>query len=138
MELEYKLAAIIGSCINEDQLTSARLCYLSAAATQKITQEQHVFLKKTADHKEQYLKDQMRQFELDKQGVELHTELSNQVDVFEVTPLPSEEVTAENVAKAAEGLSIKERLTRNVFIGFPGIGETPFSKRNFVQDIDAD
>lgn len=104
MELEYKLAAIIGICINEDQLTSARLCYLTAAENQKITQEQHIFLKKTADHKEQYLKDQMRNFELDKQAVELHTELSNEVDIFEVTPLPSEDVTADNVEKAAAGM----------------------------------
>lgn len=116
MELEYKLAAIIGSCINEDQLVTARLCYIKAAETKKINIEQYHFLKKSADHKEQNLKDQMKQFELDRLTVDLHTDMSNSVDIFEVTPMEScgsvsalEDVslTAENVAKVASTLTLK-------------------------------
>lgn len=101
MELEFKLSAIIGSCINEDQLSTARLCYLKAAETRKINIEQYHFLKKTADHKEKWLKDQMAAFELDRLAVDLHTDMGNEVDIFSTTDLPK------TVAEAAEGLTVK-------------------------------
>ena len=107
MELEYKLAAIIGSCVNEGQLKTARLCYLKAAETQKINIEQYHFLKKSADHKEKWLKDQMDEFELDRLAVDLHTDMSEPVDIFEVLPLENTDVTSANVAKVADTMTIK-------------------------------
>jgi hypothetical protein len=147
MELEYKLANFIDSCLNEGQLLTARNCYIHAATLKRITQEQYVFLRKLADHKERKLQNQTSSYTQTAVSINNEIVYAAEVDIFAETPLPPnhiiriyepKEVTAENVAKVAEGLSIKERLTKNVFIGFPSISETPFSKRNIVNDIDAD
>ena len=60
MELEYKLAAIIGSCVNEGQLFTARECILKAS--NRLMHDEFVYLRKLADHKERALKQQMVDF----------------------------------------------------------------------------
>jgi hypothetical protein len=60
MELEYKLAAIIGSCVNEGQLFTARECILKAGA--RLMHDEFAFLTHLADHKETALKQQMVDF----------------------------------------------------------------------------
>lgn len=110
MEIEYKLSAIIDSCINESQLVTARICYLKAAESKKITQEQYIFLKKSADHKEKFLKDQMAQFELERLSVELHTDMSEVVDIMETTALkPAIRIyEPKTVEEAAEGITSRK------------------------------
>lgn len=104
MELEYQLKSFIDSCLNEGQLETARNCYLLAAESRKITQEQYIFLRKLADHKERELKEQIRLFELHRRRIVSDTEFAKEVDIFEVTPLPSEDVTAANVERVAAGM----------------------------------
>lgn len=109
MELEYKLAAIIGSCVNENQLFTARQCILQAS--KKLTHDEFVFLTKLADHKEQALKEQLETF-IDK----VADFKANETPVIEphesdgspvITDFSNEDVTADNVAMVAETLTIK-------------------------------
>jgi hypothetical protein len=60
MELEYKIAAIIGSCVNEGQLFTARECVRKAIS--RLTHDEGVYLRKLADHKETALRQQMLEF----------------------------------------------------------------------------
>ena len=60
MELEYKIAAIIGSCVNEGQLFTARECILKAG--NRLMHDEFAFLTHLADHKETALKQQMADF----------------------------------------------------------------------------
>ena len=113
MELEYKLAAIINSCKHDIQILAARNCYIQAAETKKITAEQYAFLKRLADQREAYLKDQRIKFETNVRTMQqIDIEESPKVDIFEVTLKPDttiriyepEDVTAANVEKAAAGM----------------------------------
>jgi hypothetical protein len=104
MELEYQLKSFIDSSINEGQLETARNCYILAAESKKITQEQFIFLKRLAAFKLKELKDQMSAFETDRLNISHEIVCADEVDIFEVTPLISEDVTAENVAKVAAGM----------------------------------
>jgi hypothetical protein len=106
MELEYKLAAIIGSCVNEGQLFTARECVLQAG--NRLTSEEYVYLRKLADHKEVALKNQMVKFANDTENVAavLQCTMVN-IPVTEscgLVALEPIDVTAENVAKVAAGI----------------------------------
>lgn len=125
MELEYKIAAIIGSCVNEGQLFTARECLLKGQS--KLPYEAFVFLCKLADHKETALKQQMADFtkntcdvaiELQCTTVGLPISESNRLIALEPIPYESdgspvitdftdEELTAENIAKVASTLILK-------------------------------
>ena len=95
MELEYKLAAIIGSCVNEGQLFTARECILKAS--NRLMHDEFVYLRKLADHKETALKQQMIDFANNTETV---------AKELEVLPLEDVSVTSDNVAKAAEEMKL--------------------------------
>ena len=96
MELEYKLAAIIGSCVNEGQLFTARECILKAS--NRLMHDEFVYLRKLADHKETALKQQMVDFANNTEAV---------ANELEVLPLENTDVTSDNVAKVADTMTIK-------------------------------
>jgi len=109
MELEYKLAAIIGSCINEGQLFTARECILKAG--QKLHYEAFVFLRKLADHKETALKQQMVDFANNTEAVanELQCTTVN-IPVVEscgLIALEDVSLSAENVERVANQITLK-------------------------------
>ena len=125
MELEYKIAAIIGSCVNEGQLFTARECLLKGQS--KLPYEAFVFLFKLADHKETALKQQMADFtkntcdvaiELQCTTVGLPISESNRLIALEPIPYESdgspvitdftdEDLTTENIAKVASSITLK-------------------------------
>jgi len=125
MELEYKLAAIIGSCVNEGQLFTARECILKAVP--KLHHEAFVFLRKLADHKETALKQQMVDFAdnteavaKDLQCTTIGLPISESQRLIALEPIPyesdgspvitdftDEELTSENVAKVASSITLK-------------------------------
>lgn len=96
MELEYKLEAIIGSCVNEGQLFTARECILKAS--NRLMHDEFVYLRKLADHKETALKQQMVDFANNTEAV---------ANELEVLPLENTDVTSDNVAKVADTMTIK-------------------------------
>ena len=106
MELEYKLAAIIGSCVNEGQLFTARECVLKANT--RLTSDEYIYLRKLADHKELALKEQMVKFASDtiKVAAELQCTMVNipAMESCGLVALEDIELTAANVEKAAAGM----------------------------------
>jgi hypothetical protein len=125
MELEYKLAAIIGSCVNEGQLFTARQCLLKAET--QLSYEEFVYLRKLADHKETALKQQMVDFAnnteavaKDLQCTTIGLPISESQRLIALEPIPyesdgspvitdftDEELTTENVAKVASSIILK-------------------------------
>lgn len=93
MELEYKLAAIIGSCVNEGQLFTARECILKAG--NRLMHDEFVYLRKLADHKETALKQQMVDFANNTEAV---------TNELEVLPLDDASLNSDNVEKCALGI----------------------------------
>ncbi len=125
MELEYKLAAIIGSCVNEGQLFTARECILKAS--KRLTHDEFAFLTHLADHKETALKEQMAKFAenteavaKDLQCTTIGLPISESQRLIALEPIPyesdgspvitdftDEELTTENVAKVASSITLK-------------------------------
>jgi hypothetical protein len=109
MELEYKLAAIIGSCVNEGQLFTARECVLMAS--KRLTHDEFVYLIKLANHKETALKQQMVDFANNTEAVanELQCTTVN-IPVVEscgLIALEDVSLTAENVERVANTITLK-------------------------------
>lgn len=109
MELEYKLAAIIGSCVNEGQLFTARECILKAG--NRLMHDEFVYLRKLADHKETALKQQMADFTKNTEAVanELQCNTVN-IPVQEscgLIALEDVSLSSDNVAKVAAEITLK-------------------------------
>lgn len=109
MELEYKIAAIIGSCVNEGQLFTARECLLKGQS--KLPYEAFVFLRKLADHKETALKQQMVDFAKNTEAIasELQCNTVN-LPVQEscgLIALEDVSLSSDNVAKVAAEITLK-------------------------------
>jgi len=125
MELEYKLAAIIGSCVNEGQLFTARECILKAG--NRLMHDEFAFLTHLADHKETALKQQMVDFANNTEAVANELQcttiglpISESQRLIALEPIPyesdgspvitdftDEELTSENVAKVASSIILK-------------------------------
>ena len=109
MELEYKLAAIIGSCVNEGQLFTARECILKAS--NRLMHDEFVYLRKLADHKETALKQQMVDFAKNTELVATELQcVTVNIPVVEscgLIALEDVSVTSANVAKVADTMTIK-------------------------------
>ncbi len=106
MELEYKLAAIIGSCVNEGQLFTARECVLKANT--RLTSDEYIYLRKLADHKETALRLQMFDFGISTKEVaaDLQCTMVNIPAIKNCAFVALEDIapTAANVEKAAAGM----------------------------------
>ena len=108
MELEYKIAAIIGSCVNEGQLFTARECILKAG--KRLMHDEFVYLKKLADHKEVALRNQMVEFAKDTAKIagEIQCAIVNiPTNGYPIIALEDVEVTSDNVAKVAAEITLK-------------------------------
>ena len=109
MELEYKIAAIIGSCVNEGQLFTARECILKAG--KRLMHDEFAFLTHLADHKETALKQQMADFTKNTEAVATELQCTTvNIPVVEscgLIALEDVEVTSDNVAKVAETITLK-------------------------------
>lgn len=123
MELEYKIAAIIGSCVNEGQLFTARECILKAG--NRLMNDEFVYLCKLADHKEVALRNQMVEFARDTAKIAGEIECAiisipvnnaagiSVLEPFEsdgtpvITDFTDEDLTTENIAKVASTLILK-------------------------------
>ena len=109
MELEYKLAAIIGSCVNEGQLFTARECILKAGS--RLMHDEFAFLTHLADHKETALREQMAKFAENTEAVakELQCTTVN-IPVVEscgLIALEDVSLSAENVERVANTITLK-------------------------------
>ena len=109
MELEYKLAAIIGNCVNEGQLFTARECILKAG--NRLMHDEFAFLTHLADHKETALKAQMLEFRTNAAilAADLQCTTVN-IPVVEscgVIALEDVSLTAENVERVANTITLK-------------------------------
>ena len=109
MKLEYKLAAIICSCVNEGQLFTARECILKAS--NRLMHDEYVYLRKLADHKETALKQQMVDFAKNTELVATELQcVTVNIPVVEscgLIALEDVSVTSANVAKVADTMTIK-------------------------------
>ena len=108
MELEYKLAAIIGSCVNEGQLFTARECVLKAS--KRLTHDEFVYLKKLADHKEVALRNQMVEFAKDTAKIagEIQCAIVNiPTNGYPILALEDVSLSSDNVAKVAAEITLK-------------------------------
>jgi hypothetical protein len=109
MELEYKLAAIIGSCVNEGQLFTARECVLMAS--KRLTHDEFAFLTHLADHKETALKAQMLEFRTNAAILAADLQCTTvSIPVVEscgLIALEDVSLTAENVERVANTITLK-------------------------------
>ena len=109
MELEYKLAAIIGSCVNEGQLFTARECILKAS--KRLTHDEFAFLTHLADHKETALKAQMLEFRTNAAILAADLQCTTvSIPVVEscgLIALEDVSLTAENVERVANTITLK-------------------------------
>ena len=111
MELEYKIAAIIGSCVNEGQLFTARECVRKAIS--RLTHDEGVYLRKLADHKETALRQQMLEFRNNAEAVATELQCTTETKLIltkhylGLVSLEDVSVTSNNVAKVAETITVK-------------------------------
>ena len=109
MELEYKLAAIIGSCVNEGQLFTARECILKAS--NRLMHDEFAFLTHLADHKETALKQQMVDFANNTEAVATELQCTTvNIPVVEscgLIALEDVSLSSDNVAKVAAEINLK-------------------------------
>ena len=109
MELEYKLAAIIGSCVNEGQLFTARECILKAG--NRLMHDEFAFLTHLADHKETALKQQMLEFRTNAAILAADLQCSTvSIPVVEscgLIALEDVSLSSDNVAKVAAEITLK-------------------------------
>jgi phosphopantetheinyl transferase (holo-ACP synthase) len=109
MELEYKLAAIIGSCVNEGQLFTARECILKAG--NRLMHDEFAFLTHLADHKETALKAQMLEFRTNAAILAADLQCTTvSIPVVEscgLIALEDVSISAENVERVANTITLK-------------------------------